>query len=309
MDFTTLGRTGLRVSRMGLGCGGHSRLGLAFGRSDAEAAEVVRAALDLGVNYIDTAESYRTEVAVGLGIRGVPRESVVISTKVGVGDDQGFFSEAVYRERVEACLKRLGTDYIDVMNVHGVLPDEYEWTRDELAPVILRMRDEGKVRYLGITEQFLNDTSHVMLRRALAEDDLWDVLMIGYSVLNFCAETTIMDAVRARGCGTQVMFAVRRALSRPEALFELMEKLVDSGQVDAGSFDPAEPLVFMGENLVDAAYRFARHESGMDVVLSGTSSIEHLKANAASINAAPLPPDVVARARAIFGSVDSVSGN
>ncbi|MBS1708211.1 MAG: aldo/keto reductase [Armatimonadetes bacterium] len=309
MEFTTLGRTGLRVSRMGLGCGGHSRLGLSFGRTDEEAADVVRAALDVGVNFIDTAENYRTETAVGLGIGGVPRDSVVISTKVAAADADGLVSAADYRSRVEGCLTRLGTDYIDVMNVHGVTPDEYDWARDELVPVLLRMREEGKVRSLGITEQFITDTSHVMLRRALAEDDLWDVVMVGYSVLNFSAERTVMPLVRERGCGTQLMFAVRRALSRPAALIELMENLVATGQVDSGSFDAAEPLKFMGVDMAGAAYRFARHESGMDVVLSGTSSLEHLKANAASICAGPLSSDIVERVRSIFARVDSASGN
>ncbi|MBX3111340.1 MAG: aldo/keto reductase [Fimbriimonadaceae bacterium] len=309
MEQTTLGRTELKVSRMGLGCGGHSRLGLALGRSTSEAADVVRAALDLGVNYIDTAESYGTEPVVALALKGVPRESVVLSTKVGSGDDQGPFSPSVYRQRVEACLSRLGTDHIDVMNVHGVLPGEYARVRSDLAPVLVRMREEGKVRFLGVTEQFLKDTAHAMLGQALAEDDLWDVVMVGYSVVNFSAEGQVMDMVRKNGCGTQVMFAVRRALSRPEALMELMDGLVASGQVDPASFDRSDPLGFMGPDLVDAAYRFARHESGMDVVLSGTSSVDHLRANVTSMNAPPLPPEVVARARTIFARVDSVSGN
>jgi len=61
MEYTTLGRTGLKVSRMGLGCGGHSRLGLSTGSTETEAENVVRAALSLGINFIDTAEGYGTE--------------------------------------------------------------------------------------------------------------------------------------------------------------------------------------------------------------------------------------------------------
>lgn len=314
MDRSVLGRTGLQVSRMVLGCGGHSRLGLSHGKSNAEAAEVVRAALDLGVNFFDTAESYRTETALGLGLRGVPRDSVVLSTKSGAADAEGLRSAASFRERVEGCLRRLGTDYVDVFNVHGVTPEEYDHTRDVLVPVLRRLQEEGKVRFLGVTEQFIVDTSHAMLQRALAEDDCWDVVMVGYSLVNFSAETTVLPLVREKHVGTQLMFAVRRALSQPGALSELMDRLVATGKTDPASFDLGDPLGFLigpggGDSLPDAAYRFARHESGMDVILSGTSSVEHLRANATSINAPPLAPEIVAQAREMFVGVDSESGN
>ena len=81
MEYTNLGHTGLKVSVMGLGSGGHSRLGLAQGHSEQEAVRVVQAALDLGINYIDTAEGYGSESVVGQGIKSVRREDVVISTK------------------------------------------------------------------------------------------------------------------------------------------------------------------------------------------------------------------------------------
>ena len=65
MDYTTLGRTGLRVSVMGLGCGGHSRLGQSYGRSEEQSAEVVHAALAHGITFFDTAEGYGTEGILG----------------------------------------------------------------------------------------------------------------------------------------------------------------------------------------------------------------------------------------------------
>ena len=87
MEYGTLGRTGLEVSVAGLGCGGNSKLGLASGRSEAQAVEIVRRALDLGVNFFDTAAAYGTEAVVGEGLRGVPRDRVVISTKALVERD------------------------------------------------------------------------------------------------------------------------------------------------------------------------------------------------------------------------------
>ena len=72
MEYVTLGRSGLKVSVAGLGCGGFSRLGLATGKSEAEAVALVRGALDMGVNLFDTAAVYGTEAVVGEAIRSVP---------------------------------------------------------------------------------------------------------------------------------------------------------------------------------------------------------------------------------------------
>src|SRR6476646_5427686 len=122
MDFTTLGKTGLHVSVMGLGCGGHSRLGISQNKSEDEAANVVRAALDLGINYIDTAEAYGTEAIVGKGIAGVKREDVIISSKKSLKTQDGrlAMTAAELMDGLEASLKRLNTDYIDVYNLHGL---------------------------------------------------------------------------------------------------------------------------------------------------------------------------------------------
>ena len=84
MQTVRLGRTGLDVSVAGLGCGGHSRLGMAKGRDVHHAADIVKYALDLGITLIDTARAYGTEEAVGIGVKG-RRDQVVISTKAWVG--------------------------------------------------------------------------------------------------------------------------------------------------------------------------------------------------------------------------------
>ena len=81
MEYVMLGRTGLRVSVAGLGCGGFSRLGLGRGKSEAEAVALIHQALDLGVNLFDTAAAYGTEALLGKALEGVPREEVVIATK------------------------------------------------------------------------------------------------------------------------------------------------------------------------------------------------------------------------------------
>lgn len=312
MDYTTLGRTGLRVSRMGLGCGGHSRLGLATGGTPEGAERVVREALALGVNFFDTAEAYGTEDVVGRALGG-SREQVVISTKVGIPYEGRQVTTAEFRERVNACLGRLRTDYVDVLHLHGVSLDDYPYAREELLPALRDLQAEGKVRFLGITEAFAPDPAHSMLSRAL-DDAAWDVVMVGFSLLNQSARERVLARTRQGGVGTLCMFAVRRALSRPEVLQELMRDLAAEGRVDGGSFDSADPLGFVvddsdAQSLPEAAYRFCRWEPGLDVVLSGTGRVEHLRENAAALAAPPLPAPVVERLERLFARVDTVSGN
>src|SRR6201998_2233688 len=96
MHYTTLGKTGLRVSVAGLGTGGFSRMGLKSGKTEDEAARLVLDAVDLGINFIDTAPSYGTEGAVGRALKSIPRDSVVIATKSSVfRDDERWSPERV----------------------------------------------------------------------------------------------------------------------------------------------------------------------------------------------------------------------
>ncbi len=311
LEYTTLGRTGLRVSVMGLGCGGHSRLGLSQGHSEAEAEGVVKGALDLGVNFIDTAEGYRNEEVVGRAIKGVTRDQVVISTKVGIGWQDRRSTAQEMRDRVHACLTRLDTDYVDIFHLHGVTQDEYEYGVSELVPVLQDLKAEGKVRSIGITEAFIRDPAHATLRRAV-HDDCWDVMMIGFSILNQSARETLLPLTREKGIGTLCMFAVRRALSRPEALRELLQSLIDTGAIHGVEAETALDFVTAAGaagSLQEAAYRFCRWEPGIDVVLSGTGNLDHLRANAEALSLPPLPDTVAASLREIFAGVDSVSGN
>ncbi|HZO90176.1 MAG TPA: aldo/keto reductase [Chthonomonadaceae bacterium] len=313
MDYTILGRTGLAVSVMGLGCGGHSRLGLATGHTQAEAIAVVQKALDLGVNFLDTAESYGTETVVGQALAGKRREAVVLSTKVSPRREGALATAAEIKERAEACLQRLRTDYVDVLHLHGVAADDYAYALSELLPALQELRTAGKVRFLGITEAFASDPSHRMLNRAL-DDACWDVIMAGFNLINQSARERLFVRTQQNNIGVLCMFAVRRALSRPEALRALMGDLAAQGLVEVGTYDPEDPLGFLvrdgsAASLPDAAYRFCRHEPGIHVVLSGTGSLEHLEANAASLTRPPLPPGHIEKLRRLFRRVDSVSGN
>ena len=283
-------------------------MGLSQGKTDAEAAEIVRAALELGVNFIDTAEGYKTEVAVGLGIEAIPRDQVILSTKAGIGWQDRRCTALEMRERVEACLSRLRTDYVDVFHLHGVRIDDYEYAVSEMVPALINLQTAGKLRFLGITEAFATDPAHEMLVRAV-QDDCWDVMMVGFNILNQSARERVFSITQEKGIGTLCMFAVRKALSRPEALRELMAQLVRQELVppDASLDFLTQPSV--ADSIQEAAYRFCRWEPGIDVVLSGTGNPDHLSENAKSINAPQLPAEVKERLKEMFEKVDSVSGN
>lgn len=312
MQTTTLGRTGAVVSVAGLGCGGHSRLGMSAGNDEAHAARVVSHALDLGINFIDTARAYRTETAVGKAIAG-KRDQVVISTKVSAGRGDVLLLPEELTASLEKSLARLGTDYVDVFHLHGVRPEQYQHCVQVLVPEMQRQRDLGKLRFLGITEQFVSDTEHRMLQRAV-HDDFFDVIMVGFNLLNPSARNRVFPHTLENDVGTLIMFAVRRALSQPEALSELVAGLVESGEVDPGQLNAENPLHFLLEhsdvpNIVEAAYRFCRYEPGAHVILTGTGNPAHLTQNVAAIQAPPLPDDIHSRLSKLFGGVDSVSGN
>lgn len=313
MDYTTLGRTGLKVSVMGLGCGGHSLLGMSRGATSEEAARVVRAALDLGVNFIDTAEVYGTEEAVGIGLDGVSRESVVISTKIPPGWGDGLLTVEDLKERLDACLIRLRTDHVDILHMHGVSTDHYPYVRETLFPALQRLRDAGKVRFLGITEAFVPDPQHLMLSTAV-QDGIWDVVMAGFNIVNQSARERVFTHTLAGNVGVLLMFAVRRALASPVTLGDFLRTMVAEGRIEDGRVPTDDPLGFLiadgaAASLTDAAYRFCRYEPGVHVVLSGTGSIDHLKANAESLMRPPLLMQHQKRLRALFAGIDSVSCN
>jgi len=307
-----LGRTNAIVSVAGLGCGGASRLGMARGARAEDAARVVAAAIDLGVTFIDTARNYGTEEAVGLGV-AARRDQVFISTKSSAGRDERLLSGAELTESLEGSLERLKTDRVDLFNLHGVAPGQYEHCVRVLVPELKRQQASGKIRFIGVTEMFGRDTAHQMLERALP-DDLFDVVMVGFNLLNPSARRRVFPETLKRDVGTLIMFAVRRNLSDPTALKAAIDGLIDRGEVDATGLDRDDPLGFLraetaSGSLTEAAYRFCRHEPGANVILTGTGSIEHLKANLAAIEGPPLPAETHQRLDQLFGQVDSVSGN
>ena len=307
MEYRPLGKTGLSVSVAGLGCGGNSRLGLGRGATADECVAVVRTAVDLGVNFLDTAEAYGTEQIVGAAARHYDRDKLVISTKAIFRAGDG--AETVM-PRVEAALKRLGLDYVDVFHFHAVDPAAYDHHREVLAPALAKLKEQGKVRHVGITETGPRDPEQKMLGRAI-EDAPWEVIMLAYSLMNQGARRRIFPVTRARGIGTLLMFVVRNIFSNAAYRRDVIARLIERGQLDSSILADGDPLGFLvadgaAESITDAAYRYARHEQGADVILFGTGSKDHVRANVESILRPPLPPPVVEQLHARFGHLTSV---
>jgi L-galactose dehydrogenase len=314
MEYTTLGRTGLNASVAGLGCGGPSRLGM---RDDAQgeknAVALVRQALDLGVNFLDTAESYGTEAVVGKAIAGVARDRVVISTKKALPSARRSDIEGEVKRGLEQSLKLLGTDYIDVYHLHGVELKDYDFARERLIPVMRRLREQGKIRFIGVTEGFVQDPSHQMLQQSLRAD-LWDVVMVGFNLLNPSARGSVFPMTQAKRVGVLNMFAVRRALSQPDRLKGILTDLTHKGVIPEIAAKAEDLIGFLlaesdATTLPEVAYRFCRHERGVHLVLTGTGNPDHLRANVESILKPPLPGSVLRVLEELFGNLDYLTGN
>ena len=312
MEYRTLGRTGLKVSVMGIGAGGPSRLGLRDNiRTEAESVALVLRGLDAGVNFIDTAEAYQTETIVGAALSQRNRDKIIISTK------KRLRGEKITRDQLRAGLHdslcRLGTDYIDVYHLHGLHPEQYDYYLQEIIPLMHDLRREGKIRFIGVTEHWSGDLDHKMLGRAIS-DGVWDVIMVGFNLLNQRARAAVLRAAIKEDIGVLIMFAVRRALSQPEKLKTALQQLIESGEIESRDIDLENPLGFVIESgaaasIPDAAYRFCRDEAGTHVILSGTSNLRHLDDNIASFERPPLPPEITARLRHIFRNAHSITGD
>lgn len=304
MQYTTLGRTGLKVSVAGLGGGGSSRLGITKG-GKAHASNMVRAALDLGINLIDNARGYGTEEAVGDALVGIPRDSYVLTTKHLTIVDGRTLSPDEFVAGFNQSLRELRTDYVDVFYIHGLNLARWDHAINDVLPVLMREKEKGKFRFLAMSESPNQEPLHDATVRGL-DEDLFDVIMLAFSLLNQNARDLVFPRSLKQKVGTMLMFVVRDIFSHPEMLRETIAKLAAEGKVPkylVGKDNPLDFLIHAGAaaNILDAAYRYGRHEPGADVVLFGTGSPDHMKSNVASILAPPLPESDRAKVRQLFG--------
>ncbi len=313
MEYRTLGRTGLRVSVLGIGTGGPSQFGQNSGVSESDVSRMVRRALVLGVNFFDTAAGYgESEAILGRALAGVPREDYVLATKVQVARDDWTDTPGDVVATVERSLDRLRVDVIDIMQFHGVKPDDYARTIEIFLPVMVRLQEQGKFRFLGVSETYSQDFRHEMFPMALA-DDHFDTAMVGYNMISPTAEHRVLPMCHEKNVGVICMVAVRRALSRPDVLAERIAYAKEKGLIGRDTLPDVDPLGWLVKGHVDslpaAAYKYVASHAAMGTVLTGTANIDHLEANVKAILGPPLPDDDMARLREIFGAVWEPLGN
>ncbi|MCG5471708.1 aldo/keto reductase [Micromonospora sp. LAH09] len=207
-----LGASGPEVSTIGLGAMGMSDL---YGPADeAESIATLHAAIDAGVNLVDTADFYgsgHNEMLIGRVLRERRRDEMVVSVKFGARrtPDGGFqaapydVSAAAVKDRLAYSLRRLGTDYIDIYRPSRLNP---QVPVEETVGALLDMRQAGYIRHIGLSE-----VSADSIRRAAAVAPISDV-QIEYSLLSRGPEATILPALRELGIGLTAYGVLSRGL-------------------------------------------------------------------------------------------------
>ena len=322
MQQRRLGRTGLNVSALGFGCGAVGGLMTKGDPGDQERA--VARAIELGINYFDTAAMYgdgQSELNLGRVIKSL-KPDILVGTKVRVPDAAYKRIGTVIAESAEASLKRLQLDHVDLFQLHNHITEREEagaFTPEivlgEVVPAFEKLRQAGKTRFLGITA--VGDTA--ALKRIAAARD-FDTAQVPYNLLNPSAGTSVAAGFPAHDYGNffadihaaeMGVIAIRAlaagALSGSEARHPLgspnVAPIASGGdyRTDVGRARRLEPLIREGhaESLIEAALRFVIAHPAVSTALVGCSTLQHLEIAAAAVEKGPLPPAALERVKAL----------
>lgn len=313
LEYRTLGRTGLRVSRVGIGTGGPSRFGQGSGVPEAEIHRLTHRALDLGINFFDTAAGYgESERILGDALEGVSRDTYVLATKVSPVQKGEMISPDDVKISIERSLRRLRVDCVDVFQFHAVETSHYPEIRNRMLPVARQLQEDGKCRFIGVTETYGRDNDHTMIPLAL-KDDPFDTAMIGYNLLSPGPEREALPGCARNNVGVICMVAVRRSLGSPERLLARIRDAKERGVIASDSLPDADPLGWLIKGHVtsipDAAYKYVAAHPAIATVLTGTSKVDHLEANVKAILGPSLPDEDMVRLRSVFGEVKEPLGD
>lgn len=301
LPVSTLGRTGLGVSKLGYGA--MELRGPAGGRGreidDDTAGRLLNQVLDAGIRLIDTSPDYgRSEELIGTHIAG-RREEFVLTSKCGCAVSENGapafgehdFSRHNVRAGVEQSLRRLRTDHLDAVQFH-ISPSMSTLHEHDSIAELLALREEGKVRFIGMSGTLPNIEEHI-------ESGLFDVFQIPYSALEREHEEVITRAARA-GAGTIIRGGVARGVpsARPETIERLPERFRATYVARRERFDQAglEDLL-EGMPRMEFMLRFTISHPDLHTTIVGTANPDHLAANLEAAAKGPLPADLYEEAK------------
>jgi aryl-alcohol dehydrogenase-like predicted oxidoreductase len=293
----TLGRTGVEVSILGYGA--MELRGKPRGPeiTDVEAERVLAAVLDAGINLIDTSIDYgRSEELIGRYI-GSRRDEYFLASKCGcllsppAGGTPPYphdFSAANVRAGVEQSLRRLRTDRLDLVQVH-TSPSVEKMRAGDTIEEMERLRDEGKIRFLGMSGTLPELPDHIEL-------GVFDVFQIPYSLFQRSHEELVTRAADA-GAGVLIRGGAARGTAADDKNWSV--------QPLSGADGPAEDIwsnagldeLLDGMSRHEFVLRFTLGNPALSSTIVGTSSVEHVHSNVEIASRGPLPDELVAEAR------------
>ena len=259
------GRTGLKVSRLGLGA--MHLPTTAEGKVDFDpAVELIRQALDGGINIIDSMLNYHggdSEVAIGRAIRGRPRETFYIQTKVGLYADEK--PDDTFQTRLDLALERLGT-YIDFYLMHSLSLEAFQRNWQKILLVLESAKAAGQIRHVGFSS---HDPPDNVIK--LIDTGLFECILLQYNMIDRRYAKPLAHAYR-KGLGVGVMGPI-------------------AGGHLAGPHELADGLLERSGSEAVACLRFVWDNQDIDVAFSGMSSLDQLNQNIkAARSAEPLSP-------------------
>jgi aryl-alcohol dehydrogenase-like predicted oxidoreductase len=319
MEYRQLGRTGLATSALGFGCGAVG--GLLIRGERNEMVRVAARAIDAGITYFDTARSYGdgvSEANLGMVLAEL-KPDVLVGTKVQLRPEELENIEQAVIASVEGSLKRLGRDYVDLIQLHNPVALQRQPARqwvaiDDVEPIVRvfqRLQEQGKARFCGING--LGETA--ALQQAIQADGIASIQCC-YNLLNPSAGAPVpaefpfqnYDQLIDRAAEKQLgVIAIRvlagGALSGSSARNPNAAQAVDPIATSRDFAEDVERarafqfLVDMGyvESLAEAALRFAIGKPEVSTALVGISNMEQLEQAIAAVNKGPLPTEALTR--------------
>ena len=271
MKTRPLGRTGLELPWLSFGA---SSLGQEFRTVDLdEALRSVRVALDLGLNFIDTSPFYgrgMSECLLGVALRGVPRDSYLLGTKLGRYDRAHFdFSARRVVESVDVSLSRMGVDHVDILLCHDIEFVEMSQIVEETLPALRRIQEQGKARFIGVSGYPMK-----MFRYVLDRAELDVILSYNHYTLQNTMLAGLVPYLKAKGVGIMnaAPFSARLLTNAPLPAWHKA-----TPEVRAVAKRAADHCAAKGVDIAQLALQFSLANEDMATCVVGSANPENVK--------------------------------